>query len=482
MILSCAEWTSSHSRDALVRAGSARAAHSTLVASTALHSNCSRNASATGGRTRTTLGAAPQAPHPKRPTDAHCSHQADRMEAEGRNDVAAILRLKRSASLRKESMLTLAREWRYKADMWQRGSSGVPGVPRRRVAPAAAGGAPRIGAPRSGVRRIEGDGGAYQRRTQADHNAAAQAAHSAQALQAHLAALAAPNAWLNALRGLQMMAPQQAEPSANASAAAVQALRGAISTSARRIATDTAAVWEGVAARAAAATLHAGGAAPVTPTAADALNDNAQSLSVARWLRSVAGAHASALDDEWRASGSPQAGPALTALLRQMSDYSSQLDAQLALVRAELAAPSAGGADARSSWAGQLQRTLDDALTWLAHAKSSAAAMTGAPPGGAAHAGATVARITADFFGAAEEALLLRRQWLVLSPSPGAPAALGAHDGAAAAAAVMAAVMATAGVMPPQQVSQVAAYPQPPPVPEPMVQPPSSAAAVPMAA
>jgi hypothetical protein len=401
------------------------------------------------------------------------------MEAEGRNDVAAILRLKRSASLRKESMLTLAREWRYKADMWQRGSSGVPGVPRRRVAPAAAGGAQRIGAPRSGVRRFDGDG-AYQRRVQADHTAAAQAAHSAQALQAHLAALAAPNAWLNALRGLQMMAPPAAEPSANASAAAVQALRGTISTSARRIATDTAAVWEGVAARAAAATLHAGGAAPATPRATDALNDNAQSLSVARWLRSVAGAHASALDDEWRASGSPQAGPALTALLRQMADYSSQLDAQLAMVRAELAAPSAGGADARNGWAGQLQRTLDDALTWLAHAKSSAAAMTGAPPGGAAHAGATVARITADFFGAAEEALLLRRQWLVLSPPPGAPAALGAHDGAAAAAAVMAAVMATAGVMPPQLVSQ--AYPLPPPVPEPMVQPPSSAAAVPMAA
>ena len=164
-----------------------------------------------------------------------------------------------------------------------------------------------------------------------------------------------------------------------------------------------------------------------------------------------------------------------------MADYASQLDAQLALVRAELASPAAGGSDTRASWAGQLQRTLDDALTWLAHAKSSAAGMVATPQGGAAHAGATVARITADFFAAVEEALLLRRQWLVLAPAPGGPSALGAHDGAAAAAAVMAAVLATADMAARPQPAQPAAS-VPPPVPESLVMPPMMAPPMPLAA
>jgi hypothetical protein len=94
-----------------------------------------------------------------------------------------------------------------------------------------------------------------------------------------------------------------------------------------------------------------------------------------------------------------------------------------------------------------------------------------------------VARITADFFAGVEEALLLRRQWLVLSPAPGGPLALGSHDGAAAAAAVMAAVMATADVAVRPQPVQQPAPAAPPPVPESLVMPPPAAApAMPLAA
>ena len=47
------------------------------------------------------------------------------MDETGRGDIAVILRLKRSAALRKESMMVLAREWGYKGSIWQRGLSSV---------------------------------------------------------------------------------------------------------------------------------------------------------------------------------------------------------------------------------------------------------------------------------------------------------------------------------------------------------------------
>ena len=47
------------------------------------------------------------------------------MDETGRGDIAVILRLKRSAALRKESMMVLAREWGYKGNIWQRGLSSV---------------------------------------------------------------------------------------------------------------------------------------------------------------------------------------------------------------------------------------------------------------------------------------------------------------------------------------------------------------------
>jgi hypothetical protein len=544
---------------------------------------------------------------------------AERLESEGRHDVASILRLKRSASLRKESMLTLAREWRYKADMWQRGGPGLPGAPRvraaareRAAAAAAAGGgaigadgvmvadgcgaavmmlAPASRAPAAPRRRDASDafpGGAAARRVQArsanmfsvgqgqgGNNGIAPglvmdaSGGAAAALHAQLAACAAPTAWLHALQGFPFMQQAQVAQAAQADAAAAAAgaaaaaasaaaaadsLRAAISAALRSVAMDTACVWEGVAARASAAASAASAPpssdgtanttsvpAPATPPAAprDALADNAQSIAVTRWLRAIATAHAAALADEWRhalAAPPPPPQPPLNAhaaaaaaaasgggvlpLLRQMSDFATALDAQLGAVRAEVSAAPGGPscAPARAAWQSALQRALDEALTWMAHAKSAAAALpsagaagavnaaglaAGAPRGAHAHAGALVAHITADFFGAAEEALVLRRQWLLLhapgvpsaggttsaaldaasAPGAAAAAAAGAACGsaaadvapgesgeAAAATAVMAAVMATAGAAasPYAAAVQAAAWaslPLPPPLP-----------------
>ena len=59
------------------------------------------------------------------PCSPTLSSQARIMDETGREDISVILRLKRSAALRKESMMVLAREWGYKGNIWQRGLSSV---------------------------------------------------------------------------------------------------------------------------------------------------------------------------------------------------------------------------------------------------------------------------------------------------------------------------------------------------------------------
>ena len=403
------------------------------------------------------------------------------MDAAGREDIADILRLKRSAALRKESMLMLAREWRYKADMWQRGPAG-PGANHRPS------GARQltISAPRQPAAlqplmlRPRQQPQAYA--APQDALAAATAAVSA-VLQQHLAAVTqqqqavqAPlnNAWLTAafpmLFGVQQaqqmqvqaqaLALAQAQAQAQAQAAqahdhawqlaalpsplpvptaALDAERASLCASMRRVAGETAVVWEQVAARVSA---HAADTHPLQP--------NATAIHVTRWLRSVAAAHSAALVDEPHGSEEGQAADAaMSTLLRQVTETLTSTELTLGRARADaLQAYMASPVGHRASWAAPTaawlnacSRSLDQLVAWLAHTKSQGASQ--ANRRASACCGAFIAALTEAFFGGAEEALTLRRQWYLLSESVPAGAPQAQEHSTESVAAVMAAVVTT---------------------------------------
>jgi hypothetical protein len=187
--------------------------------------------------------------------------------------------------------------------------------------------------------------------------------------------------------------------------------------------------WESAAALLASdASAAGGGSGGGAALVAQSMAHNATALCVTGWLRSVARAHAAALAEHHgglcAAEGlSPtEAAQNLDASsLQQLmltADYVTAMEARLASARpAGLALPVAAGAVACAgaaecaTWHAACAGALDGMLTWLAHSKT--AAEQNAHPRNVACLGVASAKLTEAFVGGAEEALALRRQWLL---------------------------------------------------------------------
>ena len=182
--------------------------------------------------------------------------------------------------------------------------------------------------------------------------------------------------------------------------------------------------------------------------ARDTLRQNATACAVTHWLRGVALAHSASL-----ATGDAQqqhllmtnlvaSVPTTLTLMQQVAEllatsrtclegYRSVSMAHLVAqgladtapestpaVPSSAAAADGAAASAMSTppsvmWLQACSMTLDELLSWLAHAKSVSQAQGN--PVAALLSGALVARLSEALFGSAEDMLLLRRQWLALS-------------------------------------------------------------------
>ena len=242
----------------------------------------------------------------------------------------------------------------------------------------------------------------------------------------------------------------------------------------RAAAATTSLVWEGFAAASAASSAPA--APPAAPAAAAAAaahappaDANAAAAAVTSFLSNVAAAHAKDYKLPPPGAAARVAHTAVAAMHRKADVFISKIDSRLARVTAAILAapmpPLAAGAaaagapagaaaapassaaggdatgdaapltpdDAAAAWFTELRVALDDALTFLAHAKTAAGAIA-APPSAAAVGHAT-ASLTSAFFDGATFGMALRRADSCVMRTPGGAAAAAAAVAAAASSA-----------------------------------------------
>jgi hypothetical protein len=311
------------------------------------------------------------------------------MDETGREDIGVILRMKRSAALRKESMMVLAREWGYKGDIWQRSLSSLGEItpvlrPHRGymddVAPAGNGGGVLDAATHNAgwqaaqpVPRKQ-----RQRRQQQQYNGgegrAARAESGAARVTQQPQQQQAGPPMMGVPYGTAQL-PIPIDPMASTTAAAVNAAfqahmeaaqqrqqhqavleMVALCDSMRQAGRETAVVWVKVVARVSEQQLaqqreahRAAGATcsnlcckaehdPALAAVADSLSHNAIACAVAHYRREAAAAHGAALAEEAVAvgGGAPRGALNMSAavvLIRQATELVASHQARLGVVR-----------------------------------------------------------------------------------------------------------------------------------------------------
>lgn len=314
--------------------------------------------------------------------------------------LARLLRAKDCSGLRKASMLSLARHWGYRSDIWQKRTAAPPpreGGSKRRRGPARA--------PRGVIADDEAWQSALARLTAANPGALS---------SSHPRPLADP--------GTLALRPDSVAAAPNA---AVAALRALLTHSLAPLAGAAAATYAGERALAAARATPQGLRGQALP---DRLRENTRLLQVMTWLAAqvraqqqlVAGwranLHAGALDAPAAAAWAALRGceGPTAAVLRTLTEVVAAGEADSARIRAEVHARTPTGtlAPAQLAWWAELDAGASAALRMLAHADAASAPLRVAPFEAYLDAADAVTAFAARFVADVEAAFRRRRAWM----------------------------------------------------------------------